>query len=82
MSPERYELGSYIPEEGILHSHRRESLKYYGGKILPQPLTSGPPLWSSAQTSWLLPQRSRVRFPALPDFLSSSVSGTGSTQPL
>ena len=26
-------------------------------------------------------QRSRVRFPALPDFLSSSGSGTGSTQP-
>jgi hypothetical protein len=31
----------------------------------------GPPLWSSGQTSWLLP-----------DFLSSSGSGTGSTQPL
>jgi hypothetical protein len=28
------------------------------------------------------PQRSRVRFPALPDFLSSSGSGTGPTQPL
>jgi hypothetical protein len=27
-------------------------------------------------------QRSRVRFPALPDFLSSSGSQTGSTQPL
>ena len=26
-------------------------------------------------------QRSQVRFPALPDFLSSSGSGTGSTQP-
>jgi hypothetical protein len=41
-----------------------------------------PPLWSSGQSSWLLTQRSRVRFPALPDFLSSSGSGTGSTQPL
>jgi hypothetical protein len=40
----------------------------------------GPPLWSSGQTSWLLTQRSRVRFPALPNFLSSSGSGTGSTQ--
>ena len=30
---------------------------------------------------WLQIQRSRVRFPALPDFLSSSGSGTGSTQP-
>jgi hypothetical protein len=34
------------------------------------------------KSSWLLTQRSRVRFPALRDFLSSSGSGTGSTQPL
>jgi hypothetical protein len=27
MSPVRYELEFYIPEDGILHSHRRESLK-------------------------------------------------------
>ena len=40
-----------------------------------------PPLWSSGQSFWLQIQRSRVRFPALPDFLSSSESGTGSTQP-
>jgi hypothetical protein len=36
----------------------------------------------SGQSSWLLTQRSRVRFPVLPDFLSSSGSGTESTQPL
>ena len=41
----------------------------------------GPPLWSSGQSFGLQIQRSRVRFPALPDFLSSSGSGTGSTQP-
>ena len=41
----------------------------------------GPPLWSSGQSFWLQTQRSRVRSPALPDFLSSSGSGTGSTQP-
>ena len=41
----------------------------------------GPPLWSSGQSFWLQIQRARVRFPALPDFLSSSGSGTGSTQP-
>jgi hypothetical protein len=29
VSPVRYELGFYIPEDGILHSHRRENLKYY-----------------------------------------------------
>ena len=41
----------------------------------------GPSLWSSGQSFWLQIQRSRVRSPALPDFLSSSGSGTGSTQP-
>jgi hypothetical protein len=40
-----------------------------------------PPLWSSDQSSWLQIQRSRVRFPALPDFLRSRGSGTWSTQP-
>ena len=40
-----------------------------------------PPLWSSGQSFWLQIQRSRVRSPALPDFLGSSRSGTGSTQP-
>jgi hypothetical protein len=41
----------------------------------------GPPLWSSDQSFLLQIQGSRVRFPALPDFLRSSGSGTGSTQP-
>jgi hypothetical protein len=27
MFPVRYELGLYIPEDGILHSRRRENLK-------------------------------------------------------
>jgi hypothetical protein len=27
MSPVKYELGFYIPEDGILHSHRGENLK-------------------------------------------------------
>jgi hypothetical protein len=40
-----------------------------------------PPLWSSGQSTWLQIQRSPVRFLALPDFLRSSGSGTGSTQP-
>ena len=38
-------------------------------------------LWSSGQSFWLQTQRSRVRSPALPDFLSSRGSGTGFTQP-
>jgi hypothetical protein len=29
MSPVRYELGFYIPEDDILHSHRHENLKSY-----------------------------------------------------
>jgi hypothetical protein len=29
MSPVRYELGFYITEDAILHSHRRESLKHH-----------------------------------------------------
>jgi hypothetical protein len=29
VSPVRYELGVYIPEEGILHSPRRENLESY-----------------------------------------------------
>jgi hypothetical protein len=40
-----------------------------------------PPLWSSGCSSWLLTQRSWVRFPALPNFLHSKGSVTGSTQP-
>jgi hypothetical protein len=46
------------------------------------PMTAWPPLWSSGQSSWLLTQRTQVRFLMLPDFLSSSGSGKGSTQPL
>ena len=40
-----------------------------------------PPLWSSGQSFWLQIHWSRVRFPALPDFLRGSGSGTGCTQP-
>jgi hypothetical protein len=29
VSPVRYELGFYIPEDGILHGHCRENLKSY-----------------------------------------------------
>jgi hypothetical protein len=30
VSPVRYELGFYIPEDDILHSHRRETVRSYG----------------------------------------------------
>jgi hypothetical protein len=29
VSPVKYELGFYIPEDGILHSHRHDNLKSY-----------------------------------------------------
>jgi hypothetical protein len=29
VSPVKYELGFYMPEDDILHSHRREKLKSY-----------------------------------------------------
>jgi hypothetical protein len=29
VSPVKYELGFHIPEDGILHSHRRENIKSY-----------------------------------------------------
>jgi hypothetical protein len=41
---------------------------------------SRPPLWSSGPSFWI-DQAVWVRLPALPGFLRSSGSGTGSTQP-
>jgi hypothetical protein len=29
VSPVRYELGFYIPEDGTVHSHRRDNLKFF-----------------------------------------------------
>jgi hypothetical protein len=40
-----------------------------------------PPLWSSGQEFLATDPEVRIRFPALPDFLRSSGSGTGSTHP-
>jgi hypothetical protein len=40
-----------------------------------------PPLWSSCRSSLIQLQRSQVRFLALPHFLRSCGSGTGSNQP-
>jgi hypothetical protein len=58
----------YVPEDGIIHLF---TFTYGYSEIA---------LCSSGQSSCLLTQRSRVRFPALQDFLSSSGSGAGSTQ--
>jgi hypothetical protein len=36
VSPVRYELGLYTPEDDILHSHRCENLKSYNGQAVLQ----------------------------------------------
>jgi hypothetical protein len=33
VSPVKYELDFYIPEDGILHSHRRENLKSWAVRL-------------------------------------------------
>jgi hypothetical protein len=60
---------------------RRWGVKKADSESFETSIKQRPPLWSSGQSFWLQIQRSRVRFPVLPDFLSSSGSGTGSTQP-
>jgi hypothetical protein len=71
-----------ISSKWIFHPFRQFFIKQKSGWQIFHVLNSdGPPLWSSGQSSWLQIQRSGVRFPALPDFLRSSGSGTGSTQP-
>jgi hypothetical protein len=61
----------HIPYDVILHIHCRENLKsYLQGTVYA--------LLSTFLSKKLHPHRSRVRFPALPDFLISSGSGTGS----
>jgi hypothetical protein len=74
VSPAKYKLGFYIPEDGVLYSHRRENLESYRTKF-GKPLTAlyvraeearsvkrlaGPPKgWSSSL--------SRVKKLSLPD---------------
>jgi hypothetical protein len=49
VSPVKYELGVYIPEDDILHSHCRENLKFSIGLVsgdrhyLPRPPPPPPP---------------------------------------
>jgi hypothetical protein len=76
-------------EKECMH-HLRISVWFYNPFVGPWPLFQflnpthsrcWPPLWSSGQSSWLQIQRFRVRVLALHDFLRSSGSVTGSTQP-
>jgi hypothetical protein len=78
-----YALKSFVNLFEIEGSEKFSFLQFNGvqGSFEVTSCARGPPLWSSGHSSGLLIQRSRVRFPALPDFLNSSGSGTGSTQP-
>jgi hypothetical protein len=71
-----YYRSEYMPRVKI-HNERSRCKEFFYNVLYWREL----PLWSSGQSSWLQIQRSRVRFPAPPDFLRSSGSGTGSTQP-
>jgi hypothetical protein len=70
--------------EGSIHGL---ILNYFSGILLgglqtftKAPVRHTPTVWSSGQCFWLQIQRSRVRFPTLPDFLRISVFETGFTQ--
>jgi hypothetical protein len=69
---------AWVDDHGYLGSdHARYGKIKYAENIS----LKGPSLLSDGQSSWQQNQRSRVRFPGLPDFLRISGSGTGSTQP-
>jgi hypothetical protein len=70
---------SVIPVTDILLDAERHAFSVSSIKMISSLCLQ--PLWSSVRSSWLQIQRSLVRFPALPDFLRNSGSGTGSTQP-
>jgi hypothetical protein len=63
---------SWVPEQGVSETLEDNPEAWHTCNIFC--------LWSSGQSSWPQIQRSLVRFPALPDFLGSSGSGTGCTQ--
>jgi hypothetical protein len=51
VSPVKYELGFYIPEDHILHSHRREILKSYANGQLDVPALV-PPVHMVRTAGW------------------------------
>ena len=77
-----YYIKSYKFRASLTHHQGSQTYTKQSLNFLSSPVFGKrPPLWSSGQSFWLQIQRSRVRFPALQDFLSSSGSGAGSTQP-
>ena len=58
-----FDLDGIVQAENVPRK-TKVNCEYYKGLLA----RLGPPLWSSGQSFWLQIQRSRVRFPALPDF--------------
>jgi hypothetical protein len=88
--PERYAVHSppSMSRSRTMEIHRKSphDIMAWGfiktsGIFILMVIASGPPVWSSGQSSSPLTQKFLVRFPALPNFLPSSGSGTVSTQP-
>jgi hypothetical protein len=56
--PVRYEQSFYIPEDGILHSHRSGNLKFYKVKLSPsQAVKAHTCVSSEVRTGFLYPRR-------------------------
>jgi hypothetical protein len=79
----------YTRAINLIISRHKESAKllvWSGGKLVQKGDSNimshdRPPLWSSCQSFWVQIQRYGFDSRELPDFLRSSGSGTGSTQP-
>jgi hypothetical protein len=71
----------HIPDDSNVCSPYDENLEVLQGKVAKRTVpTERPLLVGEVSANFLQILRSRVRFPALPDFLRSSGSGTGPTQ--
>jgi hypothetical protein len=73
VSPLRYELCFYIPEDDILHSHRRENLKPYTYTAMLLPVVLKPTSSDPTESSYL-PLRSCAVVQAASRHLSTAAS--------
>jgi hypothetical protein len=69
VSPVKYELGFYIPEDDILHSHRRENLKPYIAVRVPD--------CNQTNSMTFSPQANYTERPHLSAKLMPTISGRG-----
>jgi hypothetical protein len=59
MSPAKYELGFYIPEDDSLYNHRRENLKSYSFSVIHKKVNTATELESNACRSSHYQNRNR-----------------------